>query len=97
MATANYRKKTTTDLTEFQAFLADRRLARDNQIPYFVRWVERFLWHCHGRLRANTPRRRSSGPGSMCSPRQTCRLIRARGEPGVITSAETLCSVPPRV
>ena len=48
-----YRKEITTDLTGFQAFLADRRLARDNPIPYFVRWVERFLWQCHGQLQDN--------------------------------------------
>ena len=45
-----YKKEITTDLAGVQAFLAERRLARDNQIPYFVRWVERFLWHCHGQL-----------------------------------------------
>ena len=36
------------DLAGFQTFLAERCLARDNQIPYFLRWVQRFLWHCHG-------------------------------------------------
>jgi len=43
-------KKDATDLAGFQAFPAERRLAREHQIRYFVRWVQRFLWHCHGKL-----------------------------------------------
>jgi len=43
MTTASaYRKENAADLTDFQEFLAERRLAREHQVPYFVRWVQRF-------------------------------------------------------
>lgn len=51
MATAtNCKKETITDLTELQVFLADRRLAPDNQIPHFVRWVRPYLFPAPNRM-----------------------------------------------
>ena len=46
--TTSQTNEITADLAGFQASLAERRLARDSQIPHFLRWVQRFLWHWHG-------------------------------------------------
>ena len=55
MATTQTQAEDGTDLAGFQTFLADRRLARENQIPHFARWVRRFLWHCGGDTRNVSP------------------------------------------
>ena len=55
MATTQFHSEDVTDLPGFQTFLADRRLARENQIPHFTRWVRRFLWHCGGDMRSVSP------------------------------------------
>ena len=55
MATTQFHSEDATDLAGFQTFLADRRLAQENQIPHFTRWVRRFLWHCGGDMRSVSP------------------------------------------
>jgi len=38
------------NLVGFQESLNPKRLTRQNQVPYYVRWVQRFLWHFHGKI-----------------------------------------------
>ena len=55
MATTQTQPEDATELAGFQTFLADRRLARENRVPHFARWVRRFLWHCGGDTRNVSP------------------------------------------
>ena len=46
----NHDNQDALGLARFQAFLAEKRLARENQIPHLLRWVQHFLGHGHGQL-----------------------------------------------